>query len=189
MRTTHALRLTREAKAWFRSPTTWMSLRGYPPCQLKTRPQPSVGTQRVCHTTVNILEVLVKLFWSLLVTSVLNAAGPVHAQERSFLTKGEVEVAYGGKTLVIERKGDGNKFRWDLKADGILYGRSLTMSGVRPTTFSGTWRVTNNGGLCVKFNDNPGEICPRSSKEGDKSVLVGRRDGQEFIFAEVLSVE
>jgi hypothetical protein len=119
----------------------------------------------------------------------LIASNHTHAQQRNFLSKVEVDAAFGGKTLLIERKSDGQKFRWDLKADGTLYTRNLTIAGVRPTTFSGIWAVRENGALCLKWHDSPGEICPRTSKEGDKSILVGRRDDKEFVFAEVLSVE
>jgi hypothetical protein len=130
-----------------------------------------------------------KLALQLFVGLLLTAASQSHAQERIFLDKAELEAAFNGKTIIIERKSDGHKVRWNLKPDRTLYVRNLTITGVRPTTFSGIWIIRDDGAFCMKLHNTPGENCMRSSKEGDKTLLVGILDGRDFIFAEVLSVE
>lgn len=77
------------------------------------------------------------------------------AQERSFLTKPQVEGLAIGKKWIHFRTADGNQVSWDIRAGGQLFANNLT-SGQRET---GSWVINDDAQLCVKWRGPSVDRC------------------------------
>jgi aminoglycoside phosphotransferase len=91
------------------------------------------------------------------------------AQERTFLTKAEVENLANGKKWTYVRASDSNKIVWDLRSGGDLFANNRT-AGVAD---AGTWSVNDQGRLCTKWRGQSRDGCVALFKDADKLKWVG----------------
>lgn len=70
---------------------------------------------------------------------------PVHAQERVYLTKSEIEQTLIGKGIVSRNLATGMLSHWEFHSDGRVY--FVNRSG--PGSASGTWTIRTDGLMCV----------------------------------------
>ena len=94
------------------------------------------------------------------------------SQERTFLTKAEVEPLTSGKKWTYVRARDGSKINWDMRSGGYLFANNRTNG----RSDSGTWLVNDQGHICTKWRGNSGDGCFALFKEGEKIKRVGAED-------------
>jgi hypothetical protein len=97
---------------------------------------------------------------------------PVSAQNRTFLSRSEVEELANGKQWDHVRTADKQKIRWDLRSGGNLFANNYTAPG----SDSGTWSVNEQGQLCVKWRGRSQDRCVAVANEGGKIKLVDSAD-------------
>ena len=102
------------------------------------------------------------------------SAGMAQAQERTFLTKSEVEKLAIGKKWTHMRTRDQRGIIWDIRSDGNLWGSGV--SG--PNRDQGTWAINEQGQLCVKWRGNSANRCVAVVKDGGKLLMVDSEDLQ-----------
>jgi hypothetical protein len=97
---------------------------------------------------------------------------PALAQNRTFLSKAEVERIAAGKKWIHLRTTDQRKIQWDIRSDGNLWGSGF----VGPNRDNGRWTVNDHGQLCVKWRGNSVDRCVAVAKDGEKLVMVDSND-------------
>ena len=128
------------------------------------------------------------MFRSLLVTCLLGASAVAGAQALTFadlkaknatqLTADELrELMPGAK--VVSRTPTGSTRRWQNKPDG-----TFSASSDGRGSSGGTWRVRDNGTLCVtiQWPKSPDDWCHYIYKTGGKYYAVGRREDNAIAY-------
>jgi len=96
----------------------------------------------------------------------------VHAQDRAYLSKAEVDGLATGKKWTHVRSSDQNKVRWDLRAGGALFANNLSVG----SSDAGKWSMNDLGQLCVKWRGTSTDRCIAVSKEGEKLLMIDSGD-------------
>lgn len=96
----------------------------------------------------------------------------VHAQDRAYLSKAEVESLATGKKWTHVRSSDQNKVRWDLRPGGALFANNLSTG----SSDAGKWSMNDLGQLCVKWRGTSADRCIAVSKEGEKLLMIDSGD-------------
>jgi hypothetical protein len=73
---------------------------------------------------------------------------PVHAQERVYLTKTDIEQTLIDKGIISRNLATGMVSRWEFRSDGSVH--FVNRSG--PGSASGTWVIHTDGLMCVKMS-------------------------------------
>ena len=106
------------------------------------------------------------------------------AQDRTYLSKSEVEQFIVGKTVTYLRSSDGSKIKWDIRSGGMLYGSNLTTS----RTDSAKWEIKDDGAMCLKWRGSSQDGCFFHFKNGDK--LVRTENNQPTApFTEIIEIQ
>ncbi|MGJ7497924.1 hypothetical protein ACSFA8_22990 [Variovorax sp. RT4R15] len=86
---------------------------------------------------------------------------PLHAQQRVYLTKAEIEQTVIGKGIVSRNLASGMLSHWEFRSDGRV--SFVNQSG--PGSASGTWVIHEGGLMCVTMVSRTG--CRYWFKKGD----------------------
>jgi hypothetical protein len=97
-----------------------------------------------------------------------------------FLNPEEVKLLATGKKWIFIRSSDSNKVRWDLRADGNLFGDNLTVTG----RDSGKWKVNEQGQVCAEWRGKSSNVCYGIRKKGERTELVAPTFVSELISVE-----
>ncbi|WP_291986431.1 hypothetical protein [Candidatus Accumulibacter sp. ACC007] len=102
----------------------------------------------------------------------LSVLTPALAQDRQFLPKPDVEALATDKKWIHIRVMDQDKVVWDIRSGGAFYGNNLSKNN----SDSGTWLVTDQGQLCVKWRGRSQDRCVAILAEGEKFKMVDAND-------------
>lgn len=105
----------------------------------------------------------------------------IESKARVFLTKPEILKISVDKKLVFIRASDGNKVQWDIQDNGLVFGNNLTQN----KRDSGTWRINEDGQLCVKWREGSTNRCVAFFREGGK-IKMAESQEMDGIFAELV---
>ncbi|NDZ17257.1 hypothetical protein C7T35_28885 [Variovorax sp. WS11] len=86
-----------------------------------------------------------RLVFAALATFAILLPGAAFAEERTYLSKAEIEAGLLGKTVVSKNIASGKLSQWEFRADGTVE----AAGGLGRAT--GTWSVRDDGQTCVKM--------------------------------------
>ena len=107
------------------------------------------------------------------------------AQDRTYLSKSEVEQLFVGKAVTHLRSADGSKVKWDFRSGGMLYGSNLTTS----RTDSAKWEIKDDGALCLKWRGGSLDGCYFHFKNGDKLVRTENNQPTAPVTSEIIDIK
>ena len=87
----------------------------------------------------------IQLAFAALATFAILLPGAAVAEERTYLTKTEIEASLLGKTVVSRNIASGKLSRWEFRADGTVE----AVGGLGRA--AGTWSIRDDGQTCVKL--------------------------------------
>ena len=105
---------------------------------------------------------------------------PVHAQERAYLTKAEVEQTLVGKGIISRNLATGMISHWKFVSNGSV--EFINRSG--PGNASGTWTLHGDGLMCVTMSYRTG--CRYWFRTGDTFANTSTRESHSPTIAEVV---
>ena len=125
------------------------------------------------------------------VNQAAQAQAAAGASGAGFLSRDEVRALVTSKTVRSNRARDNANVMWEIKADGSFVSSS-TFGGGRsvPRGDSGTWEVSDAGGLCMKFKSNQDDKCTDLfwQKQANKYILYLNRNPDTAPWGEVQSI-
>ena len=109
----------------------------------------------------------------------LTAPAAAGADDRSYLSKPEIEVGLIGKGIVSRNLSSGMVSHWEFRPDGTVEAVNLNGAG----RASGTWRIREDGQMCVTMMFRTG--CRYWFRKGDAYANADTRAPDAQTVAEV----
>jgi hypothetical protein len=86
-----------------------------------------------------------RLVVAALAASALGLVAPAFAEERTYLSKTEIEASLLGKTVVSKNIASGKLSQWEFRADGTVEAAGALGRA------AGTWSIRDDGQTCVRM--------------------------------------